>query len=519
MHTRRLMFLTNVAATVGLLGQLAWTSTRTRSRSAAFALFAMLAMSGTALAADDAELGFKKPRAEIVASVKTIGVLPLSVAEIVPDPEGVSRRYETEIVARLEHSGFAVVKPEVMREIRRRLEDIFGALYDPVTGAPNLEKIEAFNERARAEYLATQNLDAVLEIGIELRHAQITQYSVAWDGVTDTATGRVGAGSFFRDAMMALGFEGPLRVLSLVVAMRDTHGDLLYERAGGLQVLEYLRVEGMFAQHRRVDSNFIVTQPVRDARALGLALDPLANGTLTASTTKVEPAPAETSEGKPTLHVPLPDFMRRYHRLVIAPLELAAIDQRSDVQARYQSLLANKLTSLGVEVVDGTDYLALWTAEEAASGGYFNPHTGKLDRAKLAASRKRVFAAVREKYPIDAVLIPTIVNRDVSYSNGMARWDGVEETLDVSRKNQVGAIFKADSALMGELPAFSLVVRIADGEDATVFESNAGIGLAQRIDQRELASIPEAALLADEARDVRAIDIALQPFVPPAKRK
>ncbi len=55
---------------------------------------------------DHADSNFKIPRAELLSTVKTIGIMPITVASEVPGTEGVSARYEGAIVARFEGAGF-----------------------------------------------------------------------------------------------------------------------------------------------------------------------------------------------------------------------------------------------------------------------------------------------------------------------------------------------------------------------------------------------------------------------------
>ena len=242
----------------------------------------------------DPDSNFMIPRAELISTVKTIGVMPLSVADEVPDADAVSARYEGEIVARLTSAGFVVVLPSAMREIRERVRATLGGLYDPMTGRPINEKVVAYDEFSDSEYRTAHKVDAVLQGAIIMQSVMFSSDKASWDGVVDSSSGRSGVGDFMM-SMSGAGVHLHIPDLSMSVSLADTRGKLLYTGAGGLQVLAYERavVENMLAttQQRYIDAKFILTDPARDARALSLALDPLLRGSAPAAT-KIASAPA-----------------------------------------------------------------------------------------------------------------------------------------------------------------------------------------------------------------------------------
>ena len=214
-------------------------SGRLPRRAGALALaVALLAWAASPSAADKAaEGGFKKPRAEILATVKTIGVLPLVVHGSVPEAARVKERYEAAVIERLEKAGFTVVAPAAMREVQERLKQTLGGLYDPHTGRPIADKVKAYGEFANNEYLATHKVDATLWIGIVERSARIGGSTAAWDGVRDSADGRSTMAGFFAGMLTGV-MQGTAPALSFGVTLRDAHGATLYEQVGGLQLLE-----------------------------------------------------------------------------------------------------------------------------------------------------------------------------------------------------------------------------------------------------------------------------------------
>ena len=461
---------------------------------------------------------FKVPRSEILSTVKTIGVMPVIVSVEVPDADGVASRYESEIVARLAGGGFSVTPPSAMREIRERAKATLGGFYDPITGRPNKEKLDAFNEFSVTEYRASHKIDALLQSAIALRSAEFNFGKASWDGVTDSSSGR----STFGDIMMSMTgvtASGHIPALSFMVRLGDGGGKLLYEGAGGLQVLGYARVgfkSNVLVTTRTLDvgAKYIMTDPARDARALSLALDPLVHGSVAAATEIPSPPIVLAAAGAAT-GISREDLLTRYPRVAIAPLEFEDIGQRDDVRQRYRDALALKLTQLGFEVVGGDDYGRLWDAERAAARGYFDPFTGRLDEPKLKASRMRVFESMQALHTVNAVLLPALVVRPVPFDSGTAEWDGVKESI--TGKSKLGGLFDRSMNYAGHLNAVSLVVHVIDPAGVPIFEGSGGIQLTERILAGRQAPLAESELLSESAKDALAINLALAPLSPRLK--
>jgi len=467
-----------------------------------------------AAAADPVEAGFKKPRAEVLAAVKTIGLLPVDVSERVPSGADVAERYESLVGAQLEQAGFQVVKPAAMREIRDRLKKTLGGLYDPVTGQELPGKVKAFEEYSRSEYLASHKVDATLWVGIIVRRARMSGARADWDGVSETVTGHSGVGGFLTDTFSGNAFSGVVPALSVGIVLTDPHEERLYERAGGLQLLEYVRREGSDFAQPRIDPRLLMTDPARDARALAVALDPLTHGSSQASKASIEVAAVAPTGKDDALAVSREELLGRYRTVAIGPLGIRDLPQRGEVELHYRALLLEQLQKLGFTVVGENDYAALWSAEKTAARGFYDPFTGRIDSAKLAASRVRVFAQLHEKYPIDAVVLPALADRAAPFSHSKARWDGAEEAI-AAPPHGLAVFTDQTSDLLGTMRAASLVVRIAAPDDTTLFEDRGGIQLTERLVHGRPADVPQGELFADAARNAQAVQLALRQLAPP----
>jgi hypothetical protein len=466
-----------------------------------------------AAAADTAEPGFKKPRAEVLAAVKTVGLLPVDVTDRVPNGEAVAERYESLIATQLEQAGFQVVRPAAMREIRERLKKTLGGLYDPVTGHELAGKVKAFEEYSRSEYLSSHKVDATMWVGIIVRRARMSGAGADWDGVSDSVTGHAGVGGFLTDAFSGNAFSGVVPALSVGIVLTDAHEERLYERAGGLQLLEYVRREGSDYAQPRVDPRLLMTDPARDARALAVALDPLTHGSSQASKTSIEVAAVAPTNKDGVLSVPREELLARYRTVAIGPLGIGDLPQRADVEQRYHALLVEQLQKLGFTVVGESDYAGLWSAEKAAAKGFYDPFTGRIDEAKMRASRTRVFAQLHEKCPIDAIVLPSISERAAPFSHSKAHWDGVVEPV-AAAPHGLAALTDQTGQLLGTMRAASLVVRIAAPDDATLFEDRGGIQLTERLVRGRSVDLPEAELLTDAAKNTQAVETALRQLAP-----
>ena len=258
--------------------------------------------------------------------------------------------------------------------------------------------------------------------GIIIRPARVTNVSASWDDVSDSPTGRSGFGGFLANTLLESNFQGTVPALSVGVVLSDTRGESLYSRAGGLQVLEYVHRYGHTGYgFRRVNAQSIMTDPARDARALALALGPLTHGDAQAPKAAIAAAPIAATEpaaADNALRVPRPELLARYRTVAIGPLIVGDLPQRAEVEQHYHELLAARLAQLGFNVAGGTEYADLWATEVAAVNGFYDTFTGRMQPAKLQASRKHVFSILHDKYAIDAVVLPQLAVRPVTYQRG-----------------------------------------------------------------------------------------------------
>lgn len=446
-------------------------------------------------------------RAAIQSAIKTVGVMPIRVPGYLPDIDGVTQRYETEVQARLKAAGFEVVGPAAMREINARLARSMGGLYDPMTGEPQEDKVEAHTKFARTEYLSAHKVDGFLKMAIVQRTARSSGMTANWDGVKERVTGQSGFKSVMSRAAAGLG-DGTVPALSFVVLLEDRDGKTLYSGIGGLQLMSYIRMTWQVPTHVDVDPKFLLTEPARDTRAFAIVLDPL-TGQNTAAKMEIELAPAAMAgEDTQALRVSREILLKDHRRVALAPLDLGEIEQQAAVSSRYQELLKSRLTAAGFEVVGGEEFPAIWEALSREAGGFYDPSTGRLDRARHDTARREALRRLNQAHGVSAVVFPAVVPRDATLLSGVAKWDGAEEIIS-GNKSKLGAMFGAAGQVVGRLQAASLQLRIADLQDATLYEDYGGIQSLARFEQGRFVDLPASQMFSEPARDASAIDLAM----------
>jgi hypothetical protein len=445
-------------------------------------------------------------RAAIQAAIKTVGVMPIQVPGYLPDADAVARRYEIELQARLAAAGFEVVGPDAMREINARLAKSMGGLYDPMTGEPQKEKVEAHARFARTEYLAANKVDGLLKTAIVQRTARSYGMTANWDGVEERVTGQSGFKSVMSRAAAGLG-EGSVPALSFVAVLEDRDGKAIYSGIGGLQLMSYIRMNWQVPKHVDVDPKYLLTDPARDTRAFAIVLDPV-TGQNTAAKKDIELAPAAMAADAQVMGVGRERLLKEHRRVALTALGVGEIEQSAAVKARYSELLKARFTVAGFEVVGGEEFETLWDELRRAAGGFYDPSTGRLDRTRHDAARREALKQLNQRHGVSAVVFPSVVERVATLESGVAKWDGAEEIVS-GNKSKLGAMFGAAGQVLGRLQAASLELRIADLEDATLYEDYGGIQALSRFEQGRFVDLPATQMFSDPARDAKAIELAM----------
>jgi len=440
----------------------------------------------------------------IHAALKTVGVLPMRVPSLIPNGEGVARRFEAAIEERLRAAGFQVVGAQAMRDIHARLGAELGGIYDPMTGATTREKVDEREQLVRAKYLESHPVDGFVRLAVAERSANSYSMTAEWDGVKENVTGQSTMKSILNMSAGQLG-NGVVPALSFVMVLEDLERKEIYSGIGGLQLLSYVRM-GWVPKFYGVDPAYLLTDTARDVRAMQVVFERLTGVKSKADKVKVSLAPTALREAGTALRVPRERLLADHQRVALIPLAIGSTAEREAVIARYAELLRPRLAAAGFVVVAGDDYTSDWQQLSRDAGGFYDPVTGRLDQARFDAARSTALAALAKRHGISGAVFPAIVSRDASVVSGVAKWDGTEQ-LVADSDSKLGAYFTVAAYLTAEFPALSLQLRIVDADNHTLYESHGGIQALSQFEKGRIVDVPEARLFGNPARDVTAVDL------------
>ncbi len=217
---------------------------------------------------------------DIHERVDTVAMLPLQV-ENFDRKEEVSARYEALITEQLETAGFKVIPSREYSDIRKRLTDQVGDLYDQQTGEANQEKLDAVWTNSLLRLAEQFNTQAYLLPKIVRVGAYWSGNSTSWDGVERPTTGEETA-----EWAKLIGFSsnqgqsGTIPAMSLRVDLSSMSGETYYIGRSGIQALSHFK-SGQFVTVPQ--SNWFVNEDW-NVEAVKLALIPLTGDLETAST-------------------------------------------------------------------------------------------------------------------------------------------------------------------------------------------------------------------------------------------
>lgn len=222
--------------------------------------------------------------------------------------------------------------------------------------------------------------------------------------------------------------------------------------------------------------------------------------------------------------VPARDFFRSIHTLVLVqvapPQDLAVAEERL---ADLDSVIAEEVEAAGFAVVEAEMSAEIWGRVIDYTGGFYDPYSGERDESRFAAAKARFAEELVERFGADAVVYPEIWIVDAPFSDGVARWDGTtQDLLTTGGKvlSWVGAIAAAlasqerEPLPAGRVRALSLGILIEDVRGDMLYTHAGGIQTLEKMgwSEGDIRAAPEDEVLADRARNRRAVVVALAPL-------
>jgi hypothetical protein len=204
-------------------------------------------------AASDKRLEFKLPPTQ-----KDFGTLPAAAGDLlrdhqrlilasleIPPPaleqgERVQARYREMLAARFAALGFELVGGNDFDGLWAAERSAAGGFYDPLTGRPDLAKLNSSIARVLTTLRQRYELTGVILPSIVPRRAPSSEGYARWDGVTEPVSG---SGSLvFNKSIFnpSLAFAGHLEANSLKLQVLDGTGQVLYQGFGGVQLTQHV---------------------------------------------------------------------------------------------------------------------------------------------------------------------------------------------------------------------------------------------------------------------------------------
>lgn len=173
---------------------------------------------------------------------------------------------------------------------------------------------------------------------------------------------------------------------------------------------------------------------------------------------------------RPPWRVPEADVRAHLQTLCVLPLDFQVPLPPDDARRTLveQRLLARLGESF--RVVPPAETQAAMREAIAATGGWFDPHTGERDPARWEAGRPQAAARLRATIGCDATLRATVAVVSVPFSSGEVHWDG---------RNMPYGRLGSDGWTTG----LSLWIDIRDLDDRELYFGTGGIEVVVALDE------------------------------------
>ena len=202
---------------------------------------------------------------------RRVALVALEIPTALEQAESVQARYHQIIAAKFTALGFEVVGDNDFDGLWSAERSAAGGFYDPLSGLPDLGKINTALARVLATLHERYGTAAVIMSTIVPRKATCKYGYAYWDGVSEPVSG--GGSAFFNSSIFnpEINYTGQLEAVSLKLRFLAGTGQVLYQGLGGVQLTQHL-------DHGRsllVPEPALFADPARDAAAVAAALHEL----------------------------------------------------------------------------------------------------------------------------------------------------------------------------------------------------------------------------------------------------
>lgn len=220
------------------------------------------------------------------------------------------------------------------------------------------------------------------------------------------------------------------------------------------------------------------------------------------------------------------ETLAAFKRIGLLPVRVpASFDARQDVKDTLQRLVVDYFKRAGFDVVAPDTYSKAYDKFNHQVGGTYDAETGAGKPAQLQAVLDNAHREFIEAEHLDGYAIVRVVQVRAHFSSPYANWDGARERSSGRLPaNGLSEFLLTDNTSSGTLPAYSLIVQIANAQDKIVYGRAGGIQLGSYFDVQkakgvnDFLDVPRDNLFRDEARLERAVRVATLPLLRSAEQ-
>jgi hypothetical protein len=177
------------------------------------------------------------------------------------------------------------------------------------------------------------------------------------------------------------------------------------------------------------------------------------------------------------------------------------IKREKEVSAKFESLITGKLKEAEYGILPPSFFDQIWKEIVVKVGGIYDRMTGKRDEKKFELVREHTLRELHRSFGNVLVLHANLTIVPAKMKNAQASRDGVTEEMETY-------------GFEGNVKALSLSIVVEDTNGTTLYSNNGGIQLIQKISfWGQGILVPANELLNRDELFVRAVDIALEPFL------
>jgi hypothetical protein len=195
-----------------------------------------------------------------------------------------------------------------------------------------------------------------------------------------------------------------------------------------------------------------------------------------------------------------------------AQLPLPGADGKA-AAASIDRLLATALRDAGFEVHDADAYRSVEDEYRRLSGGWFDPFTGQMNEPVWKAAINRTFSEFQYRHKLSGFARAHVESRMIEFQDSArVTWDGVQEAI-VAKEGAMAAVSRTFGAKQqGRIGVMSLKLEVFDAQGRPIYDAAGGIGAMALLVDKHFIELDYGALLADEARITRALQVILWPL-------